>query len=96
MAAGAAAVLGSGAMVSLCEPEAKPQYHKCIKDPNTIYAIHALKRETQEQDRLAAADGAQEKMAEDQPQSAGKVGLVASDVVEDNVEPQATLQATWP
>lgn len=92
-AAGVAAVLGSGAMVSLCETE---HYHKSIKDPNTIYAKHALKRLSEEQSKIAAAGPAQE-VAQTQEQSATKVNpVVDATVMEEKPAPapRATLQAT--
>ena len=92
-AAGAAAVFGSGAMVSLCEAE---QYHKSIKDPNTIYAKHALKRLSEEQEKIAAVEPAQEETAQTQEQSVAKVNPVVEAVMEkkSGAVPRATLQAT--
>lgn len=57
--AGAAALAASGSsMLAACEAEPdadlKPTYHKNMKDPMTIYARLAMRRETEEQARVSA------------------------------------------
>lgn len=51
--AGAAALVGGGSMLTMCEAEAgpdfQPTYHKNMKDPMTIYAKNAIRRQTKEQ-----------------------------------------------
>jgi len=107
-AAGAAALLGSGAMVSLCEGQVpnvaidedkmlEPEVIKNIKDPMTIYAIQAIRRASEDQARVA---GAQENAKESKrPAPAPAPTNTPEPKLETMAEknspaPQATLQAT--
>lgn len=62
VAGAAAALVGSGSMLTICEagpePDFKPSYHKNMKDPMTIYARHAIRRQTEEQALISVEDSA--------------------------------------
>ncbi|CAB9502961.1 Ribose-phosphate pyrophosphokinase [Seminavis robusta] len=85
--AGAAALMGAGAVVTACDAsidqEFEPTYHKNMKDPMTIYAKNAIRRETEAQDQEPQQ---KDKGGEDNQQK-------QEDVKED-LAPQQTLQAT--
>lgn len=75
-----AALFGGGSMLTLCEaqaePDFKPSYHKNLKDPMTIYARHAIRRQTEEQARISLKkeEDTQKSQSEQNEAQAGSTG----------------------
>jgi hypothetical protein len=93
MAAGVAAAAGSAAVATMCDsdPQFKPTYFKNLKDPMTIYAQHAIKRET----KLAEEQARAEELKHHDEQEKPKEKLDEEPrVVSEPVFPKPTLQAT--
>ena len=84
---GAAALASTGAMVTLCDvdPKFKPETYKNLKDPMTIYAQHAIRKETEEQ--------AQVMQQTEEGEQNGKQEK-SSTVEKDALTPRPTVQAT--
>lgn len=87
--AASAAALAGGTLATLCEadPKFEPITYKNLKDPMTIYARRAIKRETQEQNQVHR----QQEKKEDQDANDNEE-TKSQDNASDH--PKATLQAT--
>lgn len=91
-----AAIAGAAcsAAVTSCdsaEPKFEPTVHKNLKDPMTIYAKNAIRRQTE---RLHALEEKHEDKQEQQPAQQTGVPSQAQAIPTVTSEPKASLQAT--
>ena len=103
-AAGVAALVGSGAMVSLCDTgvqqveddKFKPQYHKNLKDPMTIYARHAIRRQTEEQAKIAQHQQQSHPVEEKPALATASISkeIAGKDATAEQVKHQSDVQTT--
>lgn len=99
--AGAAALVGSGSMLTMCDAKADaPDFEmkrttvKNITDPMTVYARMAIRRQTEEQARIKAHNPENKEESETDQTSEAKEESIETSSTATAAASQATLQAT--
>lgn len=97
----AGAALTTASALAFCEAENndfKPTYHKNLKDPMTVYARHAIRRQTEEQSKISIekAESEDEAAASAIPKAQGEGRNLETPSIQPRSRPtvQATSQQT--